>query len=293
MIDYIFAIPNADIPLPQDMPVQTVYAADDGGTLTAYLVGEDGFAAWNALPTAYIVGAWDTQQESADGYLQAGQTFNGSTVEGTPTNPLQPDYLAYIRPLGNRAGRATGELDSVRWQGHPEAKFLNDDDRYPVADHPFTLQVTREDHVPDDWVNATVYALGDRVMHNGGGWQSQQNGNSGNEPGEPGSGPWWAVTEFGFGWHCDVIPPLDTQRDIQTRKVTVYTEAECINVLYSTGAFVDSGGTFTTVAPSGNWTATPDDVYFALTTVGNVQEGCFTLPAGQNEVTAQFWSHDQ
>ncbi|GAF68391.1 unnamed protein product, partial [marine sediment metagenome] len=129
--------------------------------------------------------------------------------------------------------------------------------------------------------------------HSGTGWQSQQNLNTNHEPGQPGSGPWWLPTEFGWGWICTVEPPLDTQRDIQNRKITVYTEPECINVLYSTGAFVDNAGTWTTNAPSGNWTPTPDDVYFALTTVGNVQEGCWQLNEGQDETLAEFWASDQ
>jgi hypothetical protein len=276
------------------LPAQTVYAADDGGTITAYLVGPGGFAEWDALLTAYIVGAWDMDQEATDGYLQAGQTFDGGgSIIGTPTYPLQPDYTAYIRPLGNKAGRATGALDSVRWAGHPEAKWLNDDDRYTVDDHPFTLHVVREENTYPAWDSGTTYALGDKTMHAGTGWQSQQINTLTHEPGQPGSGPWWLATEFGWGWTCTVIPPLDTQRDIQNRKVTVYTELECINVLYSTGSFNDVAGTWTTVAPSGNWTATPDDVYFALTTVGNVQEGCWSLLDGSDETTAEFWDHDQ
>jgi hypothetical protein len=195
--------------------------------------------------------------------------------------------------MGNVGGFATGALDSIRWQGHPEAKWLNDDGRYTVDNHPFTLQVNREENTYPDWVGATTYAIGEKVMHNATGWQSQQNGNIGIEPGEPGSAPWWLATEFGFGWLCTVLPPLDTERDIQNRKVTVYTEPECINVLYSTGAFVNGAGLWTTNAPSGNWTPTPDDVYFALTTVGNVQEGCWTLAAGEDETIREFWDHDQ
>ena len=289
-IDYVFAVPTPDIPLPEDMPAQTAFIADDGGTLTAYLVGEAGFAAWDALPTSYVVAAWDLTQESEDGYLQAGQTFDNGSVIGSPTHPLQPVYLAYIRPMGNVAGRATGELDSLRWAGHPPAKWLNDDDRYTTDEHPFKLQVVRENNVWPAWDSVTTYAVGEKVMHNATGWQSQQSGNLNNEPGP---GPWWASTEFGFGWVCEVLEPMDTQRDIQNRKVTVYTEIECINVLYSTGAFTQNGGPWKTSAPSGNWTATPDDVYFALTTIGNVQEGCWALLAGTDETTAEFWDQDQ
>ena len=281
----MYTIANGSIPDP--MPAQSAFSGTDG-TDTAFLVGPAGFTDWDLVGS--IVGSWD----SITG-LQEGQTFDSAeppNVVGVPLHPVTADYTGWIRPLGNKSGRATGPLDSIRWQGDVEQKYLDDADRYPVDVHPFTLQVTREDNTYADWDSGTTYAVAEKVMHAGTGWQSQQSGNTNREPGQPGSGPWWLATEFGFGWNCVVLPPLDTNRDIQNRKVTVYTEIECINVLYSTGAFVQNGGPWKTSAPSGNWTPAPDAVFFALTTVGNVQEGCWSLDVGQDETTAEFWAAD-
>jgi hypothetical protein len=296
MIDYLFAVPDADIPDP--MPPQTVYAADDGGTLTAFLVGEAGFTDWDALPTSYVVGAWDMDQESEDGYLQAGQTFDtGGAVIGTPTYPLQPDYEAYIRPLGNEDRRATGNLDSIRWQGHPEAKWLQDDKRYTDTDDPFILTITREDNTYPDWDSGTTYDTGDKVMHNGGGWQSQQTNNTNREPGAPGSGPWWLATEFGWGWVASMIEPAVSQDPITNYNIRVYPTPDCTpgTQNYTSGNFADVGGTFQTSATSNNWTPTEEQLNIALIFAGggNAQTGIITLEVGENEVTKQFWSHDQ
>jgi hypothetical protein len=296
MIDYLFAVPNADIPAP--LPPQTVYAADDGGTITAYLVGPGGFAEWDAMLTAYIVGAWDRDQEATDGYLQAGQTFNGSTVEGTPTHPLQPDYLAYIRPMGNKDRSATGDLDSIRWQGHPEAKWLQDDDRYLDTDDPFVLTITRDDNTYPAWDSGTTYDNGVKVMHAGTSWASQQVNNLNHEPGAPGSGPWWLATEFGWGWTATMIEPAVSQDPITGYNIRAYPTPECVpgDQLYTSGNFSNGGGNaFTTSAPSGNWTATEEQVNIALIFVGggNTQNGIITMEVGQDEVTGQFWSHDQ
>ena len=295
--DYLFAVPDADIPDP--LPPQTVYIADDGGTLTAYLVGPLGFAGWDALPTAYVVGAWDLEQESEDGYLQAGQTFDGGgAVIGTPTYPLQPDYLGYIRPVGNDNRSATGNLDSLRWQGHPPAKWLQDDDRYLDTDDPFILTITRDDNTYPAWDSGTTYDTGEKVMHDGTGWQSQQTNNTNREPGQAGSAPWWATTAFGWGWTATMIEPAQSQDPITNYNIRAYPTPECVpgEQIYTSGNFSNGAGDpFTTSAPSGNWTPTEEQINIALIFAGggNTQNGIITLEVGENEVTAQFWSHDQ
>ena len=292
--DTIFAIPTAD--LPADLPQQTVFIADDGATLSAFLVGPGGFDEWDALPTSYVVGSWDMEQEATDGYLQTGQTFDSGAVIGTPTFPLQPDYFAYIRPVGNQNGRATGELDSIRWAGHPPAKWSEDDHRYLSTDDPFTLTITRDDNTGPDWDSVTTYVLGFKVMHNGQGYQSQQNNNINREPGAAGSGPWWAVTEFGWGWTATMIEPSVSQGPITGYNIRAYPTAECVpgTQLYTSGNFANGSGAFTTSCPSGNWTPTPDAVNLALIFVGggNSQNGIIIMDVGVDEVTAEFWSHD-
>ena len=295
-IDYLFAVPDADIP--NSLPAQTAYAADDGGTLTAYLVGELGFAAWDALPTAYIVGAWDRSQESADGYLQAGQTFGvGGVVEGTPTYPLQPDYTAYIRPLGNKDGFATGPLDSIRWQGHPEAKWLQDDRRYTDTDSPFTLEIIRQDYgsTAQPWDNGTTYNTGDFVT-SGGMWQSLQDNNTGNTP-FGGSAFWEFINQSGpWGWVVKMLSD-DPLRDITARAIGIYTDPEATIFQYTTGAFINDGkygDVFYTECPPGNRLADASEIYFALL-LGSAQEGIFQLDALADgaEATALFWTADQ
>ena len=38
----------------------------------------------------------------------------------------------------------------MRWAGHPEQKFLQDDNRYPTTDSPFQLRIIREEFVAPD-----------------------------------------------------------------------------------------------------------------------------------------------
>ena len=188
---------DPDLPGFNPQPPQTAFI-DTDATDTAYLVGSGGFTDWDAL-TSTIVGSWD----SITG-LQEGQTFDSAeppNVVGVPLHPVTADYTGWVRPLGNKAGRATGPLDSLRWQGGVEPKFLQEDDRYTDSDDPFFLTITRDESgVYADWDGGTTYALNDKTMHNGTGWQPQQNGNTNREQGEAGSGPWWLATEFGYGW---------------------------------------------------------------------------------------------
>jgi hypothetical protein len=111
-------------------------------THRAYLYSGDS-PAW---PDSTIVGSWD-----ADTGLQEGQSYDAQgDVIGTPTYPVTADYTDWIRPLGNDSGRATGLLDSLRWAGHSEPKFLTDDNRYTATDSPFTLRITRVEHTAPD-----------------------------------------------------------------------------------------------------------------------------------------------
>ena len=142
MTDRIYKVLTANIP--SDLPSQSVEIATNA-TETAYLVGDAGFTDWDALGT--LVGSWDSYTG-----LQEGQSYDvdGTTVIGTPTHPVTADYAGWIRPLGNESGRATSLLDSTRWAGHAEPKFLQDGQRYTDSDSPFTLRITRVEHVAPD-----------------------------------------------------------------------------------------------------------------------------------------------
>ena len=273
------------------IPPQTALAATNGADY-AYLVGEGGFTEWDALGT--IVGSW-----SQDTGLQEGQEFNEQgDVIGTPTHPVTADY-AWVRPFGNKDRLATqSPLDSLRFQGHVEPKFLQGDSRYTDTDDPFTLTISRDlSGVYPEWDSGTTYDTGEKVMWEGQGYQSQQTNNTDHEPGAPGSGPFWAVTEFGYGWIATMIEPAVSQDPITNYNIRVYPTAECVpgDQIYTSGNFADIGEVFETRAASNNWTPTEEDVHIALIFVGggNSQNGIITLPVGTDSVTAQFWSHDQ
>jgi hypothetical protein len=291
MLVRIYIVPNADIPV--DLPSQTSQQWEDGAQ-TGYLVGPEGFADWDVVTNAFICGSWD----KANG-LQEGESFDGGgNVIGTPTHPVTADYEGWIRPLGNKNGRATGILDSTRWAGDAEQKFLQTDHRYTDSNDPFTLQITRDDNTYPAWSGLTNYANGVKVMHAGTGWQSQQTNNLDHEPGQPGSGPWWLATEFGWGWVAEMTEPSASQDPITGYNIRVYPAPECVpgTQLYTSGNFADiGGGVFQTSATSNNWTPTADQVNIALIFVGggNSQNGIIILEAGENEVSGEFWSADQ
>jgi hypothetical protein len=288
-IDFIVTIPVADVPAELPNPSVLMAQWTDGVPKQAYLYTADDISAWPIA--AGVTGAWDT----ATG-LQNGQTYDiGNNVIGTPNFPVTSDYATFIRPLGNFNGEATGLLDSLRWAGHSEPKFLADDNRYTPTESPFTLQITRIDNGSTalPWDNGTTYEMGDFVT-SGGLWQSVQDSNTGNTP--FGGSPWWFfVNQSGpWMWRVDMISD-DPQRDITARAIGVYSDPAATNFLYTTGAFVDDGsGNFFTETPPGNRTATAEPVYFALL-LGAGQEGIFQLQALEDGADAEalFWSADQ
>ena len=291
MSDFILSIPVADLPAVNPQPAVLMAEYDDGTPKQAYLYTAADISAWPV--SAYVVGAWDR-----DTGLQTGQSYDvdGITVIGTPTYPVASDYTQYVRPLGNEAGRATGLLDSMRWQGMPEQKFLADANRYTPADSPFTLKITRIDNGSTalPWDSGTTYNTGDFAMSGPSLWKSLQDNNLNNTP--FGGSPFWEfINQSGpWMWRVDMISD-DPLRDITARAIGVYSDAAATSFLYTTGAFVDDGsGNYYTETPPGNRTATPEPVYFALL-LGAAQEGIFQLDALEDGADAQalFWSADQ
>ena len=294
-IDTIVALPAIDAQWDDlnPQPAQSVLmdAYNDGIDKQAYLVANYNAPDWPI--STYIVGAWDRSTG-----LQEGQSYDidGTTVIGTPTHPLQSDYFDYIRPLGNNDnGSATGELDSMRWQGAPEQKYAQDDNRYPASNRPFDLLITRQavgvGALP--WDSGTTYNTGDFAESAGSVWESSQDNNLNNTP--FGGSPFWdLVSAPGWGWRVDMISD-DPLRDITVRAIGVYSDPECTQYLYTTGAFIDDGsGNYFTECPAGQRTGTPDPVYFALLWA-SVQEGFFQLidEADGAEGEALFWSNLQ
>ena len=286
-IDRIYKILTADIPV--DLPTQSVQIAVSG-LEEAYLVGELGFTDWDAL-TSTLVGSWDS-----DTGLQEGQTYTDGAppVIGTPTFPVTADYATWIRPLGNEAGRATGILDSTRWQGHVEQKFLDNDNRYPSTNTPFSLEIYRENIGADApaWDSVTQFFTGDYATNGGSTWIASQD--SLNEVPFGGSTFWDLVSVAGYGWVVEMLS-ADPVRDITARAIGVYSDPECTAFLYTTGAFVQDGShgnNFYTLCPPAQRTPTPDQVNFALL-LGAAQEGFINLTEGADTLESLFWSADQ
>ena len=282
---------DPDLPLYNPQPPQSVLIATDV-TNSAYLVGEAGFTDWDAL-TSTIVGSWD----SSTG-LQEGESYDTNeppNVIGTPTHPVTIDYATWIRPLGNESGIATGLLDSMRWAGHREEKFLLDDFRYTAADAPFTLRFTREAIGIGAlaWDSLTQYFTGDFVTHIGSTWVASQD--SLNQSPFGGSAFWDLVSAPGWGWKAEVLSD-DPLRDITARAIAIYSDPAWTAFLYTTGAFSLDGttGLYTAVCPPGNRTATPDPVYYSLLW-GSIQEGNWQHidPADLSTEDRLHWAGDQ
>ena len=282
--------PDPELPDYLPIPPQSAEIAVNGNDY-AYLVGEGGFTDWDALGA--IVGSWDD-----DTGLQTGQSYDTQEppqVIGTPTFPVTADYTDWIRPLGNEDGRATGLLDSTRWQGDVEQKFLQDDNRYPSTDSPFTLEIIRQDYgsTAQPWDTNAVYNTGDFAT-SGGMWRSLQDNNQGNTP-FGGSAFWEFINQSGFwGWVVKMISD-DPLRDITARGIGVYTDPECTQYQYTTGAFINDGkygDVFYSECPAGQRQANPDQVNFALL-LGSAQEGYYNLPELGDESEALFWRDPQ
>ena len=149
-MDIFVKIPAADAQWddlnPQPQPSTLIAEFNDGADQHAYLYTGNDLTAWPN--SASYIGSWDERTG-----LQEGQAWDNSSppqLIGTPTHPVTDDYTTYIRPLGNDAGRATGILDSIRWQGHSEPKYLQDNKRYKDTEAPFTLKITRQEITAPD-----------------------------------------------------------------------------------------------------------------------------------------------
>ena len=108
-------------------------------------------------------------------------------------------------------------------------------------------------------------------------------------------------THQGHGWKCTMLSE-DPHRDITARAIGIYSDPECTQYLYTTGAFImtdipageDEEGNPVyiqrpqTVCPPGQLKATREPVYFALL-LGSLQEGKMALPAEQDSITRNFW----
>ncbi len=107
----------------------------------------------------------------------------------------------------------------------------------------------------------------------------------------------------GWGFRVELIGDAGT-RDPSARAIGVYSDAECTQYLWTTGAFqsgpsewqVDEQGEPLTVWFTNSWDGDrPDErkdwhIAFLL---GSAQEGHQTLPAGQDGIRYLFWEHEQ
>ena len=89
----------------------------------------------------------------------------------------------------------------------------------------------------------------------------------------------------------------DPLRDITNRGIGIYSDPDCEQFQYTTGAFINDGkygDVFYTECPVGNRLANPDQVNFALLR-GSAQEGYFNLAELTDgaDATALFWKNPQ
>ncbi len=237
MTDFIIstiagAYDNTDNPAPAPSVLFKQY--NDGINREAYLYNGTDVTDW---ASARVIGAWD----EATG-LQDGQTYDeDNNVIGTPKYLVHPDYADYIRPFENDDGVATGALDSIRWAGHPEQKFLEADNRYPSSNRPFTIRIKRA---------------------------------------------FFEDNPQGHGFIATMITD-DPNRNIATRRMTVYTDDTFSQVDYSTGTFNNGDAT----PPKGQRTLQPQPLYFVLTDGPN-EEGRWQLLdlSDGAEVSRLFWA---
>ena len=184
-----------------------------------------------------VIGAWDA---------------DGTVVDGVP---IHPDYLAYIRPLGNLEGIATDSLDYHHWFGGQQ-RYLQD---VPVA---ATLATFPEDQQP-------IVLKMDRRFDD--------------TPAFEGEG-WIATIEF-----------ADPNRPPDARAIGIYDADWNFIYTTGAFVLTDQGdGTskWQTINPPGRVTATPEPIYYALL-LGSAQEGRMDLQVDQAGRTDYFWEFDQ
>jgi hypothetical protein len=107
----------------------------------------------------------------------------------------------------------------------------------------------------------------------------------------------------GWGWRAEMHGDAGT-RDPGVRAIGIYSDAECTQYLYTTGAFVqgtsawqvDDVGTPLTVwyteCPLGQLRPSRGDWYIAVLYAA-LQEGHQTLPESQDAIRYLFWEHEQ
>lgn len=106
----------------------------------------------------------------------------------------------------------------------------------------------------------------------------------------------------GIGWRAEILH-VAAQRAPNARAIGIYTDADCANYLYTTGAFIlqdsdwqvdDEGNplqVWATNNPAGRAYSQEEPVHFALL-YGSAQEGHNSLLPGITTVTRNYWEHD-
>ena len=168
------------------------------------------------------------------------------------------DYETYFQAFGNLSGEATDTLNTPGFQGHKQRHMQKKSD--VVAG---TLPQFPADKQP--------FAL--EMRHQ-----------------EITEGTWQ-----GHGWVCE-MKSNDPKRDITARAIGIYSDPECTQYLYTTGAFLleqDAEGNtrIYTECPLGQLKQTKEDIYFALL-LGTAKEGFATLSKDKDLTIKAFWEKD-
>ena len=187
---------------------------------------------------------------------------------GLPVAPTDEDLYLQIRPLGNDAGQATGPLGYHGWAGTPVRVLGDPDATYEPA------RLYPGPDIPFDAEARHKYF---------------------STPATPSS--------TGWGFRYELIGKAET-RDPSARAIGVYSDPECTQYLWTTGALqlgnsdwqTDDLGNPIEVWYTDSWDGDrPDDQkdWHIAMLLGSAQEGHQTLPIGSDGIRYLFWEFDQ
>jgi hypothetical protein len=175
---------------------------------------------------------------------------------GEPLSAITNDYQDWVRKFGNSDGVATGALDSTRWAGHNEQKLYVYDDTDP--ENIITDPYPSDDHPFELLIERTLIT-------------------DDQSPDKP------------HGWKVTMLA-ADPLRAITARSVGIYDEND--TQIYASDKFAAEDTDMVVICPRPNRTADEVELRYKLQ-LGNVPEGEWFLPVGEDSAIRGFWSHNQ
>ncbi len=177
----------------------------------------------------------------------------------------ETDELFYqIRPLGNNPDGRATKQLQYPYAAGERQRQLESGRLYPASNSPFAIAVTHKE------------------------WAGQSN-------------PTWD----GWGWRAEfVVDPSGGTRNPGVRAIAIYSDEECTQYQFTTGAFVEGpsdwqmdeeGDPLTvwyTETPIGRATPTQEPVHHAVL-YASLQEGHATMWPGDEGTLFNYWENDQ